>query len=889
MSVLTSPQLLSDEQLEELFDACNLPEIGRKEVRRIRSSDPVRREYSYGNNVCTRFPSRKMGMTLHTASRNCELVAAVSWEHDPDVHEMWDRPGLLQLVYKRNGRTVHAETPPDFFLVHAKPPHFRYIECKLDSDIPKLLKERPERWAQDPEFGMRCPPVERALAPTGLAYQVWTPGRVNLSRQRNIRFLADFLGEAVSDDDRERVLGLVNEQPGISVEDTLDKVGDANPIYALIASGELHFDPEKYDLRKPELVPLFPDARTLRTWEAALASRRSVPDPGDLDGLERGQKLSALAKAALGSAGPAAIDEAMERLGVIRDVVDGKCSAKDVAKGGKHAKTRKRRKARRTKKRAGEVRHHQVPLGTVYIWLQAYRKAEHDLGCGLVGLIPDWQNSGRRGRRFEESVYVAMDSVAAKKYETADAPSVKASYKYFRKEMRAQGVPLIPCEKTFRQYLKSRKRDRQIGKREGRRARIAQALWLDDSSEVFAKEGCRPGDVVHIDHTQLDIFIVVRDRFGKKTVLHLRPWLTLAICAWSRKALGHALSLDHPSADACMEVLRDILRRDVAASGEKTGRLPAGIVVDFGSEFFSTTVETSCACYVIEKVERPASKPRFGAVIERLFGTVNTRRIHDLPGNSKHHKNARKMSREVDARRRAELSLEDLEAELEEFLYGEYNGTTHSSLGMSPDDKYAEGVRKFGHPASRQVAYDADFLFQTMVFAKREKAKVSRPGMIQVENVRYVHDVLREDGVMGTKVPVKVDSDDAGYVVVWIDKLNEWIVCEARNQYRVFSGCSRRVLRIARKIVLAEANGNPVDEDKWIASIERLSSDRRIRLQKMREEARHVARAGASRASQVPARCELDATETGSRDSNGSADTFDPSWSGVGRPVEFKL
>ena len=889
MSVLTWPQPLSDEQLEDLFDACNLPEIGREEVRRIRSSDPVRREHSYGNNVCTRFPSRKMGRTLHTASRNGELVAVVSWEHDRYVPEMWDRPGVLPMVYERNGRTVHAETPPDYFLVHARPPHFRYVECKLAEDVPKLLRENPERWVQDPEFGMRCPPVERALAHTGLAYQVWTPRQVSLPRLRNVRFLVDFLGEGATDDDRERVLGLVNRQPGISVEDALHELGNVNPIYALIASGELHFDLEKYDLRKPELVPLFPDAQSLRAWEAALASRRPVPDPGGFDGLDRGPKLSALAEAALRNAGPAATDEALERLGVIRDVVEGKCSAADVARGGKHAKTRKRRKARRTKKRARETLHHEVPLGTVYTWLEAYRKAERDVGCGLVGLIPNWRNSGRRARRFEEAVYVAMDDVATKKYENPDAPSVKASYKHFRKEMRAQGVLWLPCEKTFRRHLKSRKRDRQTQKREGRRARIALAMWLDDSSEVFAKEGCRPRDVVHIDHTQLDIFIVVRDPFGKERILHLRPWLTLAICAWSRKALGHSLSLDHPSADACMEVLRDILRRDVAASGEEKGRLPAGVVVDFGSEFFSTVFETVCAWYRIEKVERPASKPRFGAVIERLFGTVNTRRIHDLPGNSKHHKNARKMSREVDARRRAELSLEDLEAELEEFLYGEYNGTTHSSLGMSPDDKYAEGVRKFGHPASRLVAYDADFVFRTLVFPNRGKATVSHPGMIQVENVRYVHEALRDDGVMGTEVPVKVDNDDAGYVVAWIDKLDDWVVCEARNQYRVFSGCSRRVLRIARKIVLAEANGDPVDEDRWIASIERLSADRRVRLQKLRDEERNVARTGASRTSQVSDRSDRDAAAAGSRSCDGSADTFDPSWSSVGRPVEFEL
>ena len=568
MSVLTWPQPFSEGQIEDLFDACNLPESGREEVRRIRTSDPVRRDHSYGNNVCTRFPSRKMGRTIHTASRNCELVAAVGWEHDPCVYEMYDQPGILQLVYERNGKIVHGKTFPDFFLVQAKPPHLCYIECKLDDVLAKLLRENPGRWAQDPNGVVRCPPAEQAVAESGLSYRVWTPRQINISKLRNIRFLADFIGEEISDDIRMRLLELVNRQPGITIEDTLHEIEDANAIYALIVSGELQLNLERDDLRKPELVHLFTDTQSLRVWEAAVESRKPSPSTRNLVGEGNGLNLSELAEAALRNAGPHATEEALERFGVIRDVLDSRCSAKDVAKGGRNAKTRtcrKTRKSSRNRRRARAVRSYEVPLGTVHMWLKAYRVAERNLGCGFVGLIPNWKDSGRRGPRFQEPVYVAMDKVADEVHETPDAPSVKDTYKDFRKDMRATGISVMPCEKTFRSFLKSRNQDRQVQKREGRRARIAQAMWLDDSSEVFAKEGCRPGDVVAIDHTQLDIFIVIRDESGETRVLHLKPWLTLAICLWSRKVLGHSLSLDHPSVEACMEILRDIVRREVGS------------------------------------------------------------------------------------------------------------------------------------------------------------------------------------------------------------------------------------------------------------------------------------------------------------------------------------
>ena len=892
MRLLTSPQPFSDEQLEELFDTCALPDIGRETVRRIRASEPVDRDRAHGNNVCTRYPSLKMRRTIHTASRNCELVAVVSWDFDPVVYEVWDRPGILSLTYQGNGRTVHGDTRPDFFLVQGRKPHFCYVECKPDDAVAGLLEDGSERWERGADGVVRCPPADRALAPSGISFRLWTPGQVDHTKLRNIRFLADYAGEEVAAGVAARVRELVSRQPGMTVEDALGEVADANTLYALITSGVLRVDLEKYDFRKPESVPLFADTRSLRIWEAALASRGPGPGAARRAGAANRRALSELADAALRGAGPEATDEALERLRVIRDVLDGRCSAKDVAKGGANAKSRSGRKtktARRKRRKAKAAGRYEVPLGTVYTWLRAYRNAERDVGCGFVGLIPDWKKSGRRCLRFEKSVYVAMDEVAKDIHETADAPSVRKTHKDFRKKMLAAGFSVLPCEKTYRSYLNARNRDRQTEKREGRRTRIAQAMWLDDSWEVFAKEGCRPLDVVQIDHTQLDIFIVVWDRSGNWRVLHLKPWLTLAICVWSRKVLGHSLSLDAPSAEACMEVLRDILRREIVRTGTGKGRLPAGAAVDQASEFHSTNFEANCGWYRIEKIERPASKPRFGAVIERLFGTVNTRRIHDLPGNSKYHKNARKMSREVDARRRAELSLADLEAELESFLYGEYNATTHSSLGMSPDRKFEEGVRKLGYPESRQVAYDADFVFRTMVSAKSGTAMVSAPGMIQIENVRYVHDALRLDGVMGTRVPVKVDNDDAGYVVAWIEASNDWVVCEARNQYRVFQGVSRRVLCIARKIVLEEANGNPVDEQRWLESIERLSEDRRIRMQRLRDEERQLARTGKPAQPVREDASDADASDEPTHRDDAVSDVADRSWSGIGKPVEFTL
>ena len=54
-------------------------------------------------------------------------------------------------------------------------------------------------------------------------------------------------------------------------------------------------------------------------------------------------------------------------------------------------------------------------------------------------------------------------------------------------------------------------------------------------------------------------------------------------------------------------------------------------MTDGGREFGSTYFETLLALCKCHHKTRPAAKPRFGSVCERIFGTTNTRSIHNLP------------------------------------------------------------------------------------------------------------------------------------------------------------------------------------------------------------------------------------------------------------------
>jgi hypothetical protein len=53
-------------------------------------------------------------------------------------------------------------------------------------------------------------------------------------------------------------------------------------------------------------------------------------------------------------------------------------------------------------------------------------------------------------------------------------------------------------------------------------------------------------------------------------------------------------------------------------------------MVDGGKEFRSVWFEVFCAAYSVRIQRRPKSKARFGAQIERFFGTTNTQLLYAM-------------------------------------------------------------------------------------------------------------------------------------------------------------------------------------------------------------------------------------------------------------------
>jgi hypothetical protein len=80
--------MLDQPQLKEWARKLNLSEQAEGVIYQIRSSPPARRVGGGAGNVCGRYPSQKMGVTIQFESHRHELAAIFELEHDSSVIEL---------------------------------------------------------------------------------------------------------------------------------------------------------------------------------------------------------------------------------------------------------------------------------------------------------------------------------------------------------------------------------------------------------------------------------------------------------------------------------------------------------------------------------------------------------------------------------------------------------------------------------------------------------------------------------------------------------------------------------------------------------------------------------------------------------------------------------
>jgi transposase InsO family protein len=790
---------MSDDEVELLCLNLKLSQSAIDIVNKIRNSPPVRSVRGGRNNVRGRYVSQLMGVTIQFESHTCELPVIYLFEHaENSVREYYDQPYTFKIEYKnRAARKVTVSYTPDFFVIYDA--DLEFIECKTEEELRKIAKERPGFYVLDKDGRWRCPSAEEALAQYCFRHRIISSAEIDLTLYNNIIFIEDYLRVStppVSPQIRSSVLQMVKVASRVTLDDLLNLIfavgGTADDVYTLIARGELYVDLSAELLEDRKYVWVYLDKETAELHrptelhfeysKAKYAAIREGTRFAFNDGTYKTFRIVLIGDNKIfmeseDGAAPCLSLSHFERL-----VRDGELKCLDFESESNHesealkiinSATPKAIEKANFIKRVIE-RHYagfplpdDVPQRTFEYWKSRWITGQKLYESGYAGVVFNYRGRGdSKTIKIHPDARTEMNRLIETDYENNVAQGMFAVWSRLVLWCEKQEPKIKePCYQTFIRYIRQRPQYLQALKRLGHRAAYdlqPYYPWLEKSTPPH---GSRPFQVVHIDHTELDIELIDPDTNENLG----RPHLTLMVDAFSRRILALYLTLDPPSYRSDMMVIRECVRR--------WGYLPQTIVVDGGSDFRGTYFETLAAAFEITIKTRPKHEPRFGAVIERLFGITNTEFIHLLRGNTKLRRRSRQVSRSHDPSRLAAWTMETLDESLCDWAYDRYDTERHGTLKRSPRDVFESTRRLTGERRHRLLAFDYEFLILTMPSTGKGTAKVQSGGRVKINYDYYECEEL--ESLVGSRVEVRFDPLNMMYAHVRIK--DKWVRCTCRK------------------------------------------------------------------------------------------------------------
>lgn len=375
---------------------------------------------------------------------------------------------------------------------------------------------------------------------------------------------------------------------------------------------------------------------------------------------------------------------------------------------------------------------HNVSVPTLYRWIKMYDET------GLVSSLAGRKKTGGVGKSRLSKV---QDEIINDKihsiYLTGSRKSISKTIREIQMSCLDLGVK-APHPNTIRNRIKNISEEERIRKRIG----YQEAKYKFSPIKGHFPGAKFPLSVVQIDHTPVDLILV--DEYYRKP--YKRPWLTVAIDVYSRMVLGFYLSFEAPGAlGTGICIANSILPKEMWL--ERIGvnvewpcwGIMDKIHVDNAKEFRGKMLKKTCDNYGIDIEFRPIGAPHWGGHVERLLGTFS-KEIHNLPGTTFSSEAERKNYKSEE---KSAFTLGEFEKWLTVYITKIYHKRNHSSLGMSPLEKYQEGILGTSELPGKGVPPRINNERKTRIdFLPFVERTVQEYGIV-IDHIYYYSDVLR--------------------------------------------------------------------------------------------------------------------------------------------------
>ncbi len=254
--------------------------------------------------------------------------------------------------------------------------------------------------------------------------------------------------------------------------------------------------------------------------------------------------------------------------------------------------------------------------------------------------------------------------------------------------------------------------------------------------------------IIQCDHTKLDIRIV--DSNGN--LLSDRPWLTTVVDTFSSCVVGFHLWIKQPgSTEVALALRHAILPKNypedyqLNKAWEVCGPPFQYFFTDGGKDLGSKHLKAigKKLGFQCELRDRPSE----GGIVERLFGTINTQVLKDLPGYT----GANVQERPKNAEKEACLTIQDIDKILASFFCDIYNHEPY------PKDPRETRFERWFTGMGRKLPEPLDERELDICLMKEAQRVVQAHGSIQFENLIYRGESL--NAYRGEFVTLRYDPD----------------------------------------------------------------------------------------------------------------------------------
>lgn len=401
---------------------------------------------------------------------------------------------------------------------------------------------------------------------------------------------------------------------------------------------------------------------------------------------------------------------------------------------------------------AQAARHAGIPVRTAERWLARYRQR------GLAGLARPVRRDAA-GHRLPADLVALIEGMGLKK----PRASAAAIHRRVRDVATAHGWPM-PSYSTVYAILAALDPAMVTLAHEG------AVAFRDRYELIYRHRAEAPNTLWQADHTMLDILIL--DEAGTP----VRPWLTTVMDDYSRAVVGIMVFLGAPSTLNTSLALRQAIWPKADPSWPMCG-IPDVLYVDHGSDFTSHHLDQVAVSLRVRLVYSAVARPQGRGKIERLFGTLNTELLPELPGQLRHGKPVTP----------PRFSLAELDRALTTYITGTYHGRVHSATHATP----LEAWRGTGFLPRLPDSLEA----LDLLLVLHAKPRVVRRDGIHFQGLRYSHATLA--GYVGDAVTIRYDPRDLAEIRVFH---HEQFLCQAVSEEQAGAVVTLKDIQAARRM-----------------------------------------------------------------------------------------